>query len=818
MKKITFIIFISSFIIHHSSFSQNQNKIDSLNTLLQNAKEDTNKVNHLLAIGDEYENNQPKKAVDYYKQALESAKQINNPAFMANCLEKLGIIFSKSIEKYDTAEIYYLECLKIHKEYLGETHPSYVYALNNLASLYQVMGNYAAAEPLFIEVKNIDKKVLGEKHLNYASSLLNLANLYIAMGNYSAAEPLFIEAKNIYKEVLGEKHSSYVSSLDNLAGLYCETGNYQVAEPLIQEEKNIRREVLGAKHPSYAISILNLANLYNAMGNYSAASYLYLEYLKIVNEAINQNFVFLSEKEKEMYFKTKAGYFEGFYSFSLKKITKTKDYGITKSVYNNVLKNKGLFLKSATAMRTAILKSNDTNLIAEYEKWIKLKKEISKLYSTEISKRKKNPEELEKEANIIERNLLRGSQVFSDYKKLQNLTWENVKKSLKPGEAAIEFIRFAEGKKRDSTFYCALIITHQSKQPEMIKLFYEKDLQLILGTNITTSFSYIKRIYGTRQNSNERLYKLIWQPMEKNLEGIKTVYYSPDGLLHKVSFSSIGKEKDLLLCDIYSLFRLNSTGKVAMPESFSLGQDFEIGIFGGMEYSTDSTTNNIWQYLPGTKNETDKIDQIFKAKEIKSAYLTGKNAGEKIFKETAGTCNLLHIATHGFFYPEPVVIKNEVSESQPASRSGINCFGEWQFEKNMNPLMRSGLVFAGANIVWSQRFVSEAEDGMLTAQEVTQLDLQKTQLVVMSACETGLGDIKGSEGVYGLQRAFKMAGVKFLIMSLWQVPDNETSEFMTKFYEKLLITKNIKKSFNETQSELRKKYDPFYWAAFVLIE
>ncbi|MBI5218458.1 MAG: CHAT domain-containing protein [Bacteroidia bacterium] len=182
------------------------------------------------------------------------------------------------------------------------------------------------------------------------------------------------------------------------------------------------------------------------------------------------------------------------------------------------------------------------------------------------------------------------------------------------------------------------------------------------------------------------------------------------------------------------------------------------------------------------------------------------------------------MATHGFFYPEPEAIKKEeekkkeVSETPLAFRGGTNGFGVWQFVMNKNPLMRSGLVFAGANNVWNQKYVGEGEDGVLTAQEVTQLDLQKTQLVVLSACETGLGDIKGSEGVYGLQRAFKMAGVKFLIMSLWQVPDKETSEFMTKFYDKLLTTKDIRKSFNETQSEMRKKYDPYYWAVFVLIE
>ena len=132
--------------------------------------------------------------------------------------------------------------------------------------------------------------------------------------------------------------------------------------------------------------------------------------------------------------------------------------------------------------------------------------------------------------------------------------------------------------------------------------------------------------------------------------------------------------------------------------------------------------------------------------------------------------------------------------------------------------MRPGLVFAGANDVWNKPEMSEEDDGVLTAQEVTQIDMRKNILVVLSACETGLGDIKGSEGVYGLQRAFKMAGVKFIITSLWLVPDKETVEFMEKFYSNLLKIKEIRTAFSETQKEMRQKYDPYFWAAFVLFE
>ena len=185
----------------------------------------------------------------------------------------------------------------------------------------------------------------------------------------------------------------------------------------------------------------------------------------------------------------------------------------------------------------------------------------------------------------------------------------------------------------------------------------------------------------------------------------------------------------------------------------------------------------------------------------------------------------MHIATHGFFFPDPEQIRAEnqresVKENQGEELKfrGSTNYANWSFVNNKNPLMRSGIVLAKANEVWQRDPLAEGEDGILTAQEVSNLDLRNTKLVVLSACETGLGDIKGSEGVFGLQRAFKMAGVKYLIMSLWQVPDKETSEFMILFYKNLIKLKDIPTAFNKTQKVMREKYDPYYWGAFVLIE
>jgi len=714
---------------------------------------------------------------------------------------------------YAKAEPLYIEAMNIRKEVLGDKHPSYATSLNNLALLYNNMGNYAKAEPLYIEAMKIDKEVLGDKHPSYALSLNNLAALYDDMGNYAKAVPLSLEAIKIYKEVLGDKHPSYATSLNNLALLYDDMGNYAKAEPLLLEAIKIYKEVLGDKHPSYATSLNNLAGLYDDIGNYAKAEPLYIEAMKIINKNIISNSSFLSENEMEKYIETQKFNVYNFNSFALKR--KSENPKIINEVYNNAIINKGILLKSSTAMRTAILNSNDTALISKYNNWIMLKKEISNLYSQEISKRFKEPEIIEQQANVIEKELVRGSQVFSDFEKLQNLTWESVKNNLKQNEAAIEFLRIP--KNNDTTIYCALLINADSKLPEMLQLFYEKELISIIGKSEHNNIEYINDIYGTNDYKNEALYNLIWKPMEKQLADIKTIYYSPDGLLNKISFSALSNGKNLFLCDTYKLQQLSSTGKLAMKENENIIHNVSTCLYGGINFATDSTGKENWKFIPGTKSEIDKIEKIFKTNNVKTTSYTGSDAKEEEFKLIAYNNNIIHIATHGFYFNKTEE-KNIHQEGMIAFRSINSDFGKTQFVKNNNPLMRSGLVLADANKSWSKKYYGTDNDGILTALEISQLDLHKTQLVVLSACETGLGEIKGSEGVYGLQRAFKMAGVKFIIISLWQVPDKETAEFMTIFYTKLLETKNIRTAFNNTQKEMKQKYDPYFWGAFVLIE
>jgi CHAT domain-containing protein len=250
-------------------------------------------------------------------------------------------------------------------------------------------------------------------------------------------------------------------------------------------------------------------------------------------------------------------------------------------------------------------------------------------------------------------------------------------------------------------------------------------------------------------------------------------------------------------------------------EILSIADEYDLKATAFNELSVRSGIEK-YGYLGGTKIEVNQIESTAKQNGFSTTVFTETNASEENIKKLDGKTKpyVLHLATHGFFFPD---VKQELPENLGTINNEI---GKSKIYKlSDDPMMRSGLLFAGANNYWGKTSGNQTEDdGILTASEISNLDLSACQLVVMSACETGLGEIKGSEGVFGLQRAFKMAGVKNIIMSLWKVPDTQTAELFDVFYKACLSGKSIHDALQLAQSEMSKKYSPYYWAGFVLLE
>jgi CHAT domain-containing protein/Flp pilus assembly protein TadD len=766
----------------------------------------------------------------------------------ANILWNIGKKYSDS-GNYAQAEKYYIEAKEIREKVLGKEHPDYATSLNNLGALYDDMGDYAQAEKYYLEAKEIWEKVLGKEHPDYATSLNNLGALYVNIGNYSQAEKYFLEAKEIREKVLGKEHPSYATSLNNLGALYMNIGNYAQAEKYFLDAKEIWEKVLGKEHPDYATSLGNLFILYHSMKDYAKAYPFINTVSELSIQTTNRNFAFMSEQQRGLYWKTQASEFEAGYSLSWFYPVAAAN-GLN---YNNTLFTKGLLLRTATAVREAIYSSGNQALTGQYEQLGNLRKEIGVLQQKPDFNRA-YVESLESRADSLDKALTQASVAFRDLKADMSMTWQDVQRQLKPDEVAIEFVHFRlyDKKWTDATFYAALVLRKGMKSPAWIPLCEQTQLQSALHMNAHDTQEQTETLYLEK---GVQLHRLVWQALEKELTGAKNIYYSPSGLLHKIAFNALPAGDDsLLLSDRYNLHLVSSTREIARLQketTVAVAQETTV-VYGGLAYDArqssmlaaarpykgkqktsgdrfvdrfrkrdaelpDATLRSgfsEWQYLAGTKTETEQIVASLESKHIPHQYYTENSGNEESFKHLSGArTGVIHLATHGFFLPDA---ENRAVDEIVQRLGGSK---EKPFE---NPLLRSGLIMSGANNQWLAReYVMEEdlEDGILTADEISRLNLTKTRLVVLSACETGLGDVRNSEGVFGLQRAFKLAGVESLIMSLWKVPDEATAELMTAFYSEWLAGSAKQNAFKTAQQKVRAKYQsPYYWAAFVMMD
>jgi CHAT domain-containing protein len=752
-------------------------------------------------------------SLDYYNQAKtisEASGDLSHPKVhlsnLANLYSALGF--------YEKASSYYLEVLQIAQT----ENDTYLEAsvLGNIAMLYVRLKNYELA--LEYNLKTI--KIAEEINLQavLANALMANAEIRVLQKDYASAETDFIKSLEI---------SQLIDSKTNISNCYSGLCSIEIIrhnyDRAFYYGKEGLRFAMITKTPSNLYSaLINLYHAYIKINQPDLALLKLSEIRQLTFSGLETNFFSLSEKEREAYFTSIESNLDPYFDFGL---FYQKNYPeITDTLFNLALTTKGISLKSSTFLRQSILASEDSTLIADYNQLLKLRKEIETSVDTENT-------EQEELANTLEKNIVKRSDAFSDFKKIKSIDWTQVRESLKPGECAIEFVNFESYiDSANPKIYGALVVHNQSKHPDFVKLCTEDDLIEIMGSLQGNNLGFVNAVYGTKEKAQTALYQKIWQPIEPYIENASTIYYSPSGLLHKISFGSLCKSQNVFLADLYNLRQMGSTTSLAMNSDVSFGALENFLLMGGVNFNSTAIQKETWSYLPGSLNETNAIHAALQKKKFGVNYFTGDNATEEIFKEKITSSSIVHIATHGFFFPDPEQVRAELRADDEnnselifrgnniTSKQGTTNYANWTFVNNQNPLMRSGIVLSGANDVWSRNAQESGEDGILTAAEVSNLDLRNTKLVVLSACETGLGDIKGSEGVYGLQRAFKMAGVKYLIMSLWQVPDKETSEFMILFYKNLIKLKDIPAAFQKTQKVMRENYDPYYWGAFVLIE
>lgn len=750
----------------------------------------------------------------------------------ANSLDDLGELYYYQ-DKYSQAEIVDLKALDIKRVVLGEKHPEYISSLNNLGTVYIGQKKYNDAEALYLKILESEKISGKKRSISYMN---NLAYVYEEQKKYSHAESLYLETLQFKKELLGKKNNSYGITLKNLALLYRKQGKYIESESLFLESLEIKREILGENHPDYLINLLNLAVLYRIIGLNEKSAQYFEQFSKSNHNRIFDDFYFMSEKELIDYVNSEKNNlftplsFLNDFSFQYPRVNI--------SSLDNELIIKGLSLRNQELIKKSIQKSNNKALKDKYHQFLSNKIQFKKLKELPLDKRPDNFGILTKETEQIEKELIIESTTFSNYKKELTTSFNNIKSKLKKNEVAFDLVSFNYYKKTasDSIIYAAFIVKKDSKFPKFIPIFEEKQLALLLGKDKNQQDS----IRIDKQYLNKQLSELILKPLENELKGISTIYLSLSGLTHQINVAALPINENQTFGQKYKIHILNSPSELMdyTAITFDKKDKLDFILYGNIDYdkrniitSKDSLDNqdfvNVddeikdlqtrsgisnFGYLSGTKNEIQNISTLARKGDFKAFIFEDRNATEESIKQLDGrtTPFVLHLATHGFFFPDPVIEMS--NEFLIEGKSKV-------FKTSDNPMMRSGLVFSGANKSWGKVNDNQSgDDGILTASEISNLDLSACELVVLSACETGLGEVKGSEGVFGLQRAFKMAGVKNIIMSLWKVPDAKTAELFDIFYSECFAGKTIHGAFHSAQAKMKAKYSPFYWAGFVLLE
>lgn len=664
---------------------------------------------------------------------------------------------------------------------------------SNLALLYQQMGRYNDAENIYLKMQ---KKITDRTTPEFANVLNNVAILYLVMNKQDKVEDMLLKSADIYKKSFGDNSPAYAKVTSDLGNFYRYKERYSEAAPLLVNAVRIREQSLGSSHPLLAQSQEDLAILYWKTKDYARAYPLYKQVMEKSLDFINTYFPPMSEAEKSKYWDLLSPRFQRFYNFALETSAVNKD-AIT-DIFEYRLATKGLLLNSTRKIMQSILSSGNEQLINDYHEWIDGKEELARLYmfsKDELDEQGLNLDSLQQAVNQKEKKLSENSREFSRFIFAGKTKFADVQNKLKADEALVEIIRLRDFDQvfTDSARYIALVVSKGNPQPHVVYMNNGNDMEK----------KFFKGYRKSMQNriNDEQSYAYYWAPVEPEVKGKKKIFISPDGVYNQVNLYTMKKTGGDFLINQYDLILIGNGKDLVADNSVNTGAGKKAALIGDPDYGADKNIPP----LPATKTEVDGINKMLKSSGYQVAEYVQRDATEDNLK-SAKEVSVLHIATHGFFFPDiekaswPIGVHADNAKDNVLLRSGLMLTGSVNTDK-LNPTMDS------------------TNNGIITSYEAMNLDLKGTKLVVLSACETGLGEVKAGEGVYGLQRAFLVAGADALIMSLWKVDDAATQQLMNNFYTNWVKGADKQKAFKQAQQQLMIKYkEPYYWGAFVMME
>ena len=805
-------------------------------------------IEHLRRLGAVYvrlgNNRLSEKYYNRAKSAIEESIGVNNELF-ATVVRDLGVVHM-DMSNYIVAA-YYLRQARYIAENLYNTNQEkyasiYATTLHRIGRLFlnlgTATGNLEDAKINLLKAKDIQSR-WEYGSICWGRTVGDLALLYIHLGEYELAGQHIGLAKVAIERNFGRETTEYLTVLNSAALLAAVTWNDVLATRYFAELSELSGRVLDRTQYEYLRIKSNVGFFFFIQSKFDIAAKYRQEALDALKGYVYRNFGIMGtvQRQNSLLFGDMHSMLE--INFNLLAAHTTPKTQVLS--YNSVLFTSGLLLRFANEIRNIIMSSGNPTLINQFEELRTIRQQITALQSRTDNYNPNLIQTLEARADNLDRALTAASTAYRDLQAELNIEWQDVRNQLSANEVAIEFIDFQlfDREWTDTVMYAALLLRHNSEVPVFIPLFQQSQLDSILTRVSGRGRIPIGNLF---ENYGHELYQLIWQPLEEYLQGIETIFYSPSGSLHQIAFSAMRVGESFLI-DKYDLQRVSSTREVVSKrrEQGTFLPINKVVLYGGILYDIadeqalinaarytqssqshpftshflpDDVTRggqNRWDFLQGTENEVWSIADLLRESNIPHRYFMGIQATEESFKQLSGNSpDLLHIVTHGFFLADE-------------ERVNRNPFMQMMNRDNRvmrNPLLRSGLVFAGANRAWRNiDVIPGIEDGVLTAEEIAHLDLSNTRLVVLSACDTGLGEVRSSEGVFGLQRAFKLAGVQTIVMTLWRVDDRVTSVFMIDFYRNLLSGMTRRDAFVGAQKMVRERYRyPYFWAGFVMID
>jgi CHAT domain-containing protein/tetratricopeptide (TPR) repeat protein len=762
----------------------------------------------------------------------------------------------------------YRQALEVRRTALGESHPDYATLLTDLAFVYRDMGDHAAALPLSLQAVEIRRAAVGENHPQFADSLNNLANLYSVMGDCAAAVRLSRQAVEIRRTALGENHLVYADGLNDLALEYRAMGDFEAAIPLLRRAVEIRRTAQGENHPHYANCLNNLAVTLTATGRAPEALTLMEQAAVCHDWMFGQILMIGSDRQRLSYLNTVLGELHKFLSLVHQHFSDSP--AAIRAALDLVLRRKAATAEALASQRAAVLAGKYRALEPKLRELTALRAQIARMTLLGPGPEGLDPHvwrlaEWNAQKERLEAELAGQIPELHLEQKLRAADSRAVALSLPEEVTLVEFVRFpvvafqavlARGEQEwKPPRYVAFILPGGAPdEVQMIDLGEAEPIDRLVaafragvvaeaaGGESRDMASRREEALGTvESDAGLALRAALFDRLVPALGTRTRLLISPDGDLARLPFEVLPTSDGRRLIDDYQISYLSCGRDVLGFGADAPGQPDKPLVFADPDFDLEADeppvphpelaadavgrhTRDIdrdrsayhFHRLPGTRAEGERVAcRLGVSPWLDAAALEGW------LKAVCRSPRILHLATHGFFLPD---------QERDLNREGRSLdfdFGEFSGARDgpgrlsgpmmENPMLRSGLALAGAN-TWLRagNLPEEAEDGLLTAEDVTGLDLLATELVVLSACETGLGQVHVGEGVFGLRRAFVLAGARTLVMSLWKVPDEPTRELMEDFYARLLAGEGRAEALRQAQLAMKAKYpEPFYWAAFI---